>query len=152
MSRRQKLTDEQKDAIFLEYLRTIDPKKRRAFEREKSMEYGVHQTTINGILRDEERIARFEKRITTRRRLAQLQMDELITDALAVQAGYIHDDTLPANLQYLRQNASVDIMNRAGFKRKEEETEQRMIISFDGMPGVTLGSPEQETEDGEVDV
>lgn len=139
----QKITPEQKDEIFEAYIRIKKPSDRWSFQAKMAEKYGVHRSTINRIIRDEKRIAKYERALAINHRLSMLQVGELAFDALSVQAELIHDDTLPANMQYLRQNAAVDVMNRAGLKRKEEATEQHMVISFGGMPeGLTLGAPE----------
>ena len=70
------------------------------------------------------------------------------TDPVCTQVGLMNDVTLQQNLWYLRQNAAVDIMNRAGLKDKTaEDQEIRITFGADGGTGLAAGMPPSDDEE-----
>ena len=125
-----KLTKEQKDEIFETYVSIRKPKERFGFETRMAEKYGVHRCTINRITHDQKRIEKWLRGLNHAHDLAMGQILANLGDAVGVQVDLIHNDALPVNMLGLKQNAAVDLMNRAGLKKKDEEA-NTMTIKFE---------------------
>lgn len=143
-----KLTPEQREDIFVEYVNLRTAAERYGFETRKSEEYGVHRSTIHRITHDEKRIKKWLDKANHLHDISMLRLLEQQTDAVNTQVELMNDRTLPQNLWYLRQNAAVDIMNRSGLKQREaEESEIRIVFGEGG--GLAAGMPASDDNDFE---
>ena len=110
-----KLTAAQKNEIF----------DRAIFDGESDASlaaaYGVSRKTIWRVTHDKKRIERKKSTLETMRDLAQMRIDAKAERAAAKQIELMEKD-VPENMLYINQNAAVDILNRAGVKRKDEES------------------------------
>jgi hypothetical protein len=79
--------------------------------------------------------------------LASGQILQNLGAAVRVQTDLITREDLPVNMLGLKQNAAVDLMNRAGLKKKDEDANQ-LVIKFEtsgfevGMPPASEASEE----------
>lgn len=134
-----KLTAAQKEDIFQAYVQLKTNSERWGFESRMAEQYGVHRSTIHKITHDEKRMAKWLKGLNHAFDLASGQILANLGDAVKVQVDLIHDETLPPNMLGLKQNAAVDLMNRAGLKKKDEDA-NTMTIRF-AAEGFSVGMP-----------
>ena len=110
-----KLTAAQKDEIF----------ERAIFEGESDTAlaetYQVSRKTIWRATHDKKRIARKKSTLETMRELAQMRIDAQAERAARKQIELM-DRELPDSMIYINQNAATEILDRAGVKRKDEES------------------------------
>ena len=110
-----KLTAAQKDEIF----------ERAIFEGESDAAlaetYQVSRETIWRVTHDKKRIARKKSTLETMRELAQMRIDAQAERAARKQIELM-DRELPDSMIYINQNAATEILDRAGVKRKDEES------------------------------
>ena len=136
-----KLTKEQKDDIFETYVQLLTPKERWGFETRMAEQYGVHRTTIHRITHDEKRMKKWLDGLNHAHDLAMGQILANLGSAVKVQTDLIHNEGLPVNMLGLKQNAAVDLMNRAGLKHKDEESNS-VTIRFESN-GFNVNMPPQ---------
>lgn len=134
-----KLTAQERDEIFQAYVQLKSNSERWGFETHMAEKFGVHRTTIHRVTHDPKRMAKWLKGLNHAFDLASGQILASLGDAVKVQTDLIHNDNLPANMLGLKQNAAVDLMNRAGLKRRDEES-NTMTIKFEST-GFTVGMP-----------
>ena len=124
-----KLTAQQKDDIFERYVQLTSSQERYGFETRMAAEYGVHRCTIHKITHDQKRMEKWLRKLNHAFDLASGQILANLGDAVKVQVDLIHNEELPPNMLGLKQNAAVDLMNRAGLKKKDEEA-NKLEIKF----------------------
>lgn len=134
-----KLTPTQRDAIFNGYVELQSPKERSRYTAKMAEEYGVAVSTIARITHDKKRMERWLKGLNHAFDLASGQILANLGAAVKVQTDLIHDENLPVNMLGLKQNAAVDLMNRAGLKKKDDET-STLVIKFEAA-GFDVGMP-----------
>ena len=134
-----KLTEAQRREIFDEYVKLETASERWGFETRMAEKYSVHRCTIHKITHDPKRVKRYIEGLNHVHDIAMAKLLEAQTDAVCTQVGLMNDVTLPQNLWYLRQNAAVDIMNRAGLKDKTAE-DQEIRITFGAESGAPVGA------------
>lgn len=139
---KQAIPDETRMLIFRELVKIRKPSERWGLESRLADQFNVSRTTIRRIYRDEKLLNRWLAEGNLAFNVAMGQVQRLATDALSVQAEYIENEDLPVEQQYLRQNAAVDIMNRANLRHKDKEDNTHRIV-FEGM-GVPVGMPPTE--------
>ena len=143
-----KLTEAQRREIFDEYVKLETASERWGFETRMAEKYSVHRCTIHKITHDPKRVKRYIEGLNHVHDIAMAKLLEAQTDAVCTQVGLMNDVTLPQNLWYLRQNAAVDIMNRAGLKDKTaEDQEIRITFDADGGTGLAAGMPPSDDEE-----
>lgn len=134
-----KLTAAQKDEIFQDYVAIKTSSERYGFESRMAEQYGVCRSTIHRITHDQKRMEKWLKGLNHAFDLASGQILASLGDAVKVQVDLIHDETLPPNMLGLKQNAAVDLMNRAGLK-KRDDGENAVTIKFES-GGLEIGTP-----------
>lgn len=102
--------------------------------------YGVSRKTIWRVTHDKKRIQRKKSTLETLRDLAQMRIDAQAERAAAKQIELMNRD-VPDNMLYINQNAAVDLLNRAGVKRKDEQSGDIHVTLESGM---TTGMPEED--------
>ena len=143
-----KLTAAQRNEIFEEYVKLETASQRWGFETRMAEKYGVHRCTIHRITHDQKRVKKYLDSLNHVRDIAMARLMEAQTDAVNTQVSLMNNENLPQNLWYLRQNAAVDIMNRAGLKEKAtEDTEIRITFGAESGTGLAAGMPPP--DDGE---
>ena len=143
-----KLTEAQRREIFDEYVKLETASERWGFETRMAEKYSVHRCTIHKITHDPKRVKRYIEGLNHVHDIAMAKLLEAQTDAVCTQVGLMNDVTLPQNLWYLRHNAAVDIMNRAGLKDKTaEDQEIRITFGADGGTGLAAGMPPSDDEE-----
>jgi hypothetical protein len=142
-----KLTPTQRDAIFDGYVEQPSAAERRHYTARAAEEYGVSIQTIHRITRDKKRMKRWLDSLNHAYDLASGQILQNLGAAVRVQTDLITREDLPVNMLGLKQNAAVDLMNRAGLKKKDEDANQ-LVIKFEtsgfevGMPPASEASEE----------
>ncbi len=110
-----KLTTTQKNEIF----------ERAIFEGESDAAlaeaYGVSRKTIWRITHDKKRIERKRSTVETMRDLAQMRIDAQAERAAARQIELMNMEVSEKAL-HINQNAAQDILDRAGVRRKDDES------------------------------
>ena len=81
----------------------------------------MSRKTIWRVTHDKKRIARKKSTLETMRELAQMRIDAQAERAARKQIELM-DRELPDSMIYINQNAATEILNRAGVKRKDEES------------------------------
>lgn len=140
-----KLTPKQRDEIFEAYVSITDARERRHFATNMAEVYGVSRDTIRKIMFDKKRMEKWLKGLNHAYDLASGQILASLEDAVRVQTDLIHNENLPPNMLGLKQNAAVDLMNRAGLKKKDE-TNSTMTIKFESA-GFSVGMPAASDDD-----
>lgn len=135
-----KLTPEQRDEIFEGYIRLETCGERWGYETRMAEKYGIHRKTVHRITHDEKRIKKYLDKANHIHNITLLRLIEHQTDAVNTRIELMNDKSLPQNLWYLRQNAAVDVMNRAGLKDKEAEESEIRIVFGEGS-GMAAGMP-----------
>lgn len=136
---RPKLTPTQKNAIFDGYVAITSDRERKHYVSRTAEEYGVCYETVYKIVRDKKRMAAWLKQLNHAFDLASGQILQNLGAAVQVQTDLIARNDLPINMLGLKQNAAVDLMNRAGLKKKDEEA-NTMVIRFEAA-GFEVGMP-----------
>lgn len=134
-----KLTEAQRREIFDEYVKLETRSEQWGFETRMAEKYSVHRCTIHKITHDPKRVKRYLDGLNHVHDIAMARLLAAQTDAVSTQVGLMNNETLPQNLWYLRQNAAVDIMNRAGLKDKTAE-DQEIRITFGAESGTPAGA------------
>ena len=135
-----KLTEAQKRAIFDEYVSIEKRSEQWGFETRKAEEFGVHRSTIHRITHDPKRVKTYLDNLGHVRDMAMGKILEKQLDAVKTQVDLMTNENLPQNLWYLRQNAAVDLMNRAGLKDKTSD-DPEIRITFGAAEGGSTGLP-----------
>lgn len=145
-----KLTEAQKRTIFDEYVKIETRSEQWGFETRKAEEFGVHRSTIHRITHDPKRVKTYLDNLNHIHDMAMGKILEKQLDAVKTQVDLMTDSSLPQNLWYLRQNAAVDLMNRAGLKEKSTD-DPEIRITFgaaeSGGSGLPAGMPPSDDED-----
>lgn len=136
----QKITDEQCVEIVRRYVEEADS------VRELAEDYGVSRTAIYNALRRAEFVERMKELKEARLATAQLRLLEQAEKALD-RTEEILDTKYEPQFQYLWQNASRDVLDRAGIKAPKDE-KQDISISFAG-GGFDVNMPGDEDEEDE---
>ena len=147
---KSKLTEAQKRAIFNEYTLIEKRSEQWGFETRKAEELGVHRSTIHRITHDPKRVKTYLDNLGHVRDMAMGKILESQLEAVQTQVGLMNDSSLPQNLWYLRQNAAVDLMNRAGLKDKtNDDPEIRITFGAEGggSTGLPAGMPPSDDDD-----
>lgn len=143
-----KLTEAQRREIFDEYVKLETRSEQWGFETRMAEKYSVHRCTIHKITHDPKRVKRYLDGLNHVHDIAMAKLLEAQTDAVRTQVGLMNNEALPQNLWYLRQNAAVDIMNRAGLKDKTaEDQEIRITFGAEDGTGLAAGMPPSDDEE-----
>ena len=134
-----KLTPAQRDEVFKEYVQLKTSSERWGFETRMAEKFDVHRSTIHRITHDQKRIDKWLKGLNHAYDIASGQILENLGAAVKVQTDLILNENLPVNMLGLKQNAAVDLMNRAGLKKKDDEA-NTMTIRFESA-GFSVGMP-----------
>ena len=132
----QKITDEQCIEVVRRYVDEGES------VTELAEAYGVSRTAIYNALHRAEFADRMKELRDARLARAQLRILEQAEKALDRNEDILNTEYEPA-YQYLWQNASRDVLDRAGIKAPKED-KQDISISF--ASGFELGMPEEEDE------
>lgn len=142
-----KLTAEERHDIFMRYVELKTPKERSRYEAEMAEKYGVVRDTIRRVTHDPKRMEKWLRGLNHAFDLASGQILANLGAAVGVQTELINRDDLPVNMLGLKQNAAVDLMNRAGLKHKDENA-NTMTIKFEAA-GFDVGMPPASEGDAE---
>ena len=134
-----KLTPEQRSEIFEGYVQLGTARERTRYEAQMAEKYGVHRETIRRVTHDKKRMEKWLKGLNHAFDLASGQILANLTAAVGVQTDLINRNDLPVNMLGLKQNAAVDLMNRAGLKKKDNDA-NTMVIKFESN-GFEVGMP-----------
>lgn len=134
-----KLTNTERAEIFEGYVALTTQKERFAYEEAMAAEYGVCRATIHRITHDPKRMEKWLKGLNHAYDLASGQILANLGAAIKVQTDLLANDNLPPNMLGLKQNAAVDLMNRAGLKKKDDEA-NTLVIKFES-GGFDVGMP-----------
>lgn len=140
-----KLTAAQRNEIFAEYVAEKLPGEYWGWETRMAERYGVHRSTIHRITHDPKRMKKWLDGLNHAQNLAMGRILMNLNDAVGVQVDLIHDTTLPPNMLGLKQNAAVDLMNRAGLKQKDDNSKE-LKVSFTAN-GFTAAMPPAADDD-----
>lgn len=135
-----KLTKQQKDAIFMEFVRLATRTEQCHYSAKKAEELGVSRKTIERIVNDPKRWDAFKARCERvyDRELARAYMH--LPDALDVQLDLIMNaDQYEGGLKQYPLQAANGLMDRLNFRAKSEEnTGVNITFVGGGLPEVNM--------------
>lgn len=139
----RKITEKQKEEIFELYF------EKGMTQMAIAKQYGVSQTVIMRIVNNNKQFQKYEKKLTARKNrmkiradMAALRMLEESTMAAEQVINIAKQDvaTTPIQYQYVIQNASTAILDRAGVKPAEQESKEVHVYLEGGE--IDLGTPD----------
>lgn len=118
-------------------------------QAEIAKRYGITPQTVSKHLNKEYILDEYDKRRKAQTLRAKIKLAAATERAVEVQRAYLDMD-LPINLEYLRQNAARDILDRSGVKTEAVNEDNNVVITFAnpweiGMPSSDV--VEEEVED-----
>lgn len=143
-----KLTEEQKKAVFAEYVSLHTKKEQRNFAKTKAKELGVSDDTIGRVLNNRRRWDKYVKTMEDEKLRELARAHAHLGEALDVQLSVIRDkDKYEGGLIQYPMQAAADLMNRLGFKAETKEAEG-VNITFvgGGAPVTNMPARKDETE------
>lgn len=111
-------------------------------------EFGITPQTVSKHINKESILEEFDKRRRAHTIRAKIRLAAATERAVEVQAAYL-DMELPINLEYLRQNAARDILDRAGIKAEAGEMNNTIEVVF--KDPIHPGMPTEMAEDASGD-
>lgn len=137
----QKLTNAQKDEIFLEFLRATD-KERYHFATAKAAELGVSHSTIQRIIRDKKRMKKYLDKVNEIRDLEMARMWAHAGDAVDVHLNIIAKaESFGINMATVPQQSANAILDRVGLKAQKDDASTKVVFEIGG--GLDVGMPEK---------
>lgn len=135
-----KLTREQKDEIFREYLRATTSEQMH-FASVKAEELGVSHSTIQRIIHDPKRQAAYLTKVNEIRDMQMARMWEHAGDAVDVHINIVkRADEFPDNLKSFPQNSANALLDRIGLKAEKDDGAETKV-TFDVSGGMDIGMP-----------
>lgn len=109
--------------------------------------FKVTPQAVSKNLNRDDILKEWDERRTAHALRAKIRLAAATEKAVEVQMQYLHMD-LPVNLEYLRQNAARDILDRSGIKIEpvNEDKEIEIIFAHDDIP---IGMPPRGDEEEE---
>ena len=98
-------------------------------QAEIAEQFGITPQTVSKHLNKEDILEEFDKRRKAQTLRAKIKLAAATERAVEVQATYLDMD-LPINLEYLRQNAARDILDRSGVKIDPTNDNNNVVITF----------------------
>ena len=98
-------------------------------QAEIAKQFGITPQTVSKILNKDAILDTYDKRRRAHTLRAKILLAAATEKAVEVQRGYL-DMELPINLEYLRQNAARDILDRSGVKTEATNEDNNIVISF----------------------
>lgn len=117
-------------------------------QTEIAKQFGISPQTVSKHLNKEDILEEFDKRRKAQTLRAKIKLAAATERAVEVQAAYL-DMELPINLEYLRQNAARDILDRAGVKTEAGEMGNSIEVIFKEpiRPGIPTEMAEDDSDD-----
>lgn len=143
-----KLTEDQKKAVFAEYVGLHTKKEQRNYAKEKAKELGVSDDTIHRVLNDRRRWDRYVKALEDEKLRELARAHAHLGEALDVQLSVIREkDKYEGGLIQYPMQAAADLMNRLGFKAETKEAEGVNITFVGGaIPATNMPARKDEAE------
>lgn len=95
--------------------------------------FNITPQTVSKAINKQEILDAYDKRRNAHSLRAKIRLAAATERAVEVQMQYLNME-LPINLEYLRQNAARDILDRSGIKTEPVGEDNEIIISFKDMP------------------
>lgn len=112
--------------------------------------FGITPQNVSKRLNKREVLDEYDERRSAHALRAKIKIALAVEQAVDVQRAYL-DMELPINLEYLRQNAARDILDRAGVREKEAQDNEIRItwVNPEGgiQPGIPIGIPDHDNDD-----
>lgn len=108
--------------------------------------YSITPQAVSKHLNNDAVLEEYDNRRSAHSLRAKIRLAAAAERAVEVQMGYL-DMELPINLEYLRQNAARDILDRSGIKTEPVSEDNEIKISF--VEPFPLGMPAHHADDEE---
>ena len=124
-------------------------------QAEIAKQFGITAQSVSKILNKDEILDEYDKKRKAQTLRAKIKLAAATERAVDVQRAYL-DMELPINLEYLRQNAARDILDRSGVKTEATPDDNKIVIEFKepfalGMPGHSVTTYDDEGAEVEYD-
>lgn len=108
--------------------------------------FGITPQNVSKRLNKREVLDEYDERRSAHALRAKIKIALAVEQAVDVQRAYL-DMELPINLEYLRQNAARDILDRAGVREKEAQDNEIKITWVNPEGGIQPGIPNHDDDD-----
>ena len=112
-------------------------------QSEIAAQFNITPQSVSKAINKPEILEEYDKRRSAHALRAKIRLAAATEKAVEVQLGYL-DKELPINLEYLRQNAARDILDRSGIKVEAEKDDNQITIE---VLGLDLGMPDGNVEE-----
>lgn len=112
--------------------------------------FGITPQSVSKHLNKRDVLDEYDERRNAHALRAKIKIAMAVEQAVDVQRAYL-DMELPINLEYLRQNAARDILDRAGVKEKDAEDKEFRITWVNPEAGIKLGIPNPIEDKDEIE-
>ena len=116
-------------------------------QAEIARQFNVTPQSVSKAINKPEILEEYDNRRTAHALRSKIRLTAATEKAVEVQIGYLSME-LPVNLEYLRQNAARDILDRSGLRVEPTDDKNEIKISFEapfelGMPTSCEGQDEE---------
>ena len=112
-------------------------------QAEIAAHFGITAQAVSKHLNNEAVLNEYDTRRSAHALRAKIRLAAAAERAVEVQMGYLNKE-LPINLEYLRQNAARDILDRAGVRTEPVNEDKAITVVFAVEPGMPARNKDDE--------
>lgn len=109
------------------------------YQKDIAKKFHTKQQVVSRWLNEPEVLERYEQRMRAKAIRSRIRVLQATEKAVDVQVGYLGRE-LPQNMEYLRQNAARDILDRGNIRVAPDSEAAQINVVLDGV-NLTLGMP-----------